>query len=63
MKAIRIAVSEPCSSPTSIWVRAAAQADLLLDFLKYHDAETIYLVGDIVDGWALRSSWYWPQIA
>src|SRR4029079_12177363 len=19
------------------------------------------LVGDIVDGWALRSSWYWPQ--
>lgn len=37
------------------------QADLLLDFLKYHDAETIYLVGDIVDGWRLRSGWYWPQ--
>ncbi|WP_306029787.1 UDP-2,3-diacylglucosamine diphosphatase [Stappia sp. MMSF_3263] len=37
------------------------QAELLLDFLKYHDAETIYLVGDIVDGWRLRRMWYWPQ--
>ena len=37
------------------------QADRLLDFLRYHDADTFYLVGDIVDGWALRSSWYWPQ--
>ena len=37
------------------------QADLLLDFLRYHDADTIYLVGDIVDGWRLRSTWYWPQ--
>ena len=37
------------------------QADLLIDFLKYHDAETIYLVGDIVDGWRLKRSWYWPQ--
>ena len=32
------------------------QADKLLDFLRHHEAETIYLVGDIVDGWALRSS-------
>lgn len=37
------------------------QAELLIDFLKYHDADTIYLVGDIVDGWRLKSSWYWPQ--
>jgi UDP-2,3-diacylglucosamine pyrophosphatase LpxH len=37
------------------------QAELLLDFLRHHDADTIYLVGDIVDGWQLRSSWYWPQ--
>ena len=37
------------------------QAEMLLDFLKYHDAETIYLVGDIVDGWRLQSRWYWPQ--
>jgi UDP-2,3-diacylglucosamine pyrophosphatase LpxH len=37
------------------------QADRLLDFLRRHDADTIYLVGDIVDGWALKASWYWPQ--
>jgi UDP-2,3-diacylglucosamine pyrophosphatase LpxH len=37
------------------------QADLLLDFLKAYDADIIYLVGDIVDGWRLRAGWYWPQ--
>lgn len=37
------------------------QADLLVDFLRDHDAEKIYLVGDIVDGWRLRRNWYWPQ--
>ncbi len=37
------------------------QAERLLEFLRYHDAETINLVGDIVDGWQLRSSWHWPQ--
>ncbi|GLI94729.1 UDP-2,3-diacylglucosamine hydrolase [Methylocystis echinoides] len=39
----------------------AAQADLLLDFLRHNDADTIYLVGDIVDGWKLRKGWHWPQ--
>ena len=37
------------------------QAHLLVDFLRYHDADTIYLVGDVIDGWRLRKSWYWPQ--
>jgi UDP-2,3-diacylglucosamine pyrophosphatase LpxH len=37
------------------------QAELLLDFLKYNDAATIYLVGDMIDGWRLRNGWYWPQ--
>jgi UDP-2,3-diacylglucosamine pyrophosphatase LpxH len=37
------------------------QAERLLDFLRHHEAETICLVGDIVDGWQLRSGWYWPQ--
>ena len=37
------------------------QAELLLDFVRHHDADIIYLVGDIVDGWRLRSNWYWPQ--
>ncbi|KQT57399.1 MULTISPECIES: UDP-2,3-diacylglucosamine diphosphatase [unclassified Aureimonas] len=39
----------------------AAQADLLIDFLRLHDAEKIYLVGDIVDGWRLKRAWHWPQ--
>lgn len=38
-----------------------AKAEYLIDFLRYHDAETIYLVGDIVDGWRLKRSWHWPQ--
>lgn len=37
------------------------QALYLLDFLRAHNAETIYLVGDILDGWHLRKGWYWPQ--
>ena len=35
-------------------------ADLLFDFLKSIECETLYLVGDIVDGWQLRKGWYWP---
>jgi UDP-2,3-diacylglucosamine pyrophosphatase LpxH len=37
------------------------QADALLEFLRRYDAETIYLVGDIIDGWRLKTGWYWPQ--
>ena len=37
------------------------QAVALLDFLKHHPSEQLYLVGDIVDGWQLRRRWYWPQ--
>lgn len=37
------------------------QAEALLDFLKHHPCETIYLVGDIVDGWQMRRRWFWPQ--
>jgi UDP-2,3-diacylglucosamine pyrophosphatase LpxH len=38
-----------------------SQVGLLLNFLKWHEADKIYLVGDIVDGWRLRRSWHWPQ--
>ena len=37
------------------------QAELLLDFIRHIECETLYLVGDIVDGWKLRSGWHWPQ--
>lgn len=37
------------------------QAGPLLEFLKAHPSDFLYLVGDIVDGWQLRRRWYWPQ--
>jgi UDP-2,3-diacylglucosamine pyrophosphatase LpxH len=39
----------------------ASQADMLLDFLKYNEAETIYLVGDILDFWRIKRGAIWPQ--
>ena len=39
----------------------ACQAELLLEFLRVHDADTIYLVGDIVDFWRIRRTAHWPQ--
>nr|WP_295130863.1 UDP-2,3-diacylglucosamine diphosphatase [uncultured Roseateles sp.] len=37
------------------------QAHALLDFLREVECEELFLVGDIIDGWQLRRSWYWPQ--
>jgi UDP-2,3-diacylglucosamine pyrophosphatase LpxH len=37
------------------------RADFLIDFLKRTECEQLYLVGDIVDGWRLRKSWYWTD--
>ena len=51
----------------SIWISdlhlgtAGCQADYLLDFLKHTESEQLYLVGDIIDGWAMQRSWYWQQ--
>jgi UDP-2,3-diacylglucosamine pyrophosphatase LpxH len=32
----------------------------LLEFLKHYEADTIYLVGDLIDGWRLQKAWHWP---
>ena len=37
------------------------RAQMLLDFLRHNDADTMYLVGDMIDGWRLRKGWFWPQ--
>ena len=37
------------------------KAAFLHDFLKQHDCDFLYLVGDIVDLWRMRRSWYWEQ--
>lgn len=39
----------------------SAQAGALLDFLRFVDADVIYLVGDIVDFWKVRRGPHWPQ--
>ena len=51
----------------SIWISdvhlgtSGCRADLLLDFLRHTESDHLYLVGDIVDGWQLKKSWYWKQ--
>jgi UDP-2,3-diacylglucosamine pyrophosphatase LpxH len=37
------------------------QAERLASFLKMHTCDRLYLVGDIIDGWRLKSGFYWPQ--
>ena len=38
-----------------------SQAEKLLEFIKTFECERLYLVGDIIDGWAMSKSFYWPQ--
>jgi UDP-2,3-diacylglucosamine pyrophosphatase LpxH len=38
-----------------------SQADKLLDFFKTFECEKMYLVGDIIDCWAMIGKNYWPQ--
>jgi UDP-2,3-diacylglucosamine pyrophosphatase LpxH len=35
-------------------------AAMLIDFLDSTDSETMYLVGDIIDGWRMKKKFYWP---
>ena len=35
------------------------KAELLADFLSRNSCRTLYLVGDIVDGWQLKPRWFW----
>jgi UDP-2,3-diacylglucosamine pyrophosphatase LpxH len=40
----------------------SAQAKVLLNFLQHHTCDTLYLVGDIIDGWkVLRNKWKWKK--
>lgn len=34
---------------------------LLIDFLDHCDSETLYLVGDIIDGWRMKKRFFWPE--
>ena len=58
---------EPTFRYRTIWISDVhlgthdCRAADLLDFLHGHDADTIFLVGDLIDGWLLRRTWHWPQ--
>ena len=60
-------VSRPPQRYRTLWISdlhlgtPGCQAKALLDFLKHTECETLFLVGDIIDGWQLRRQWYWPQ--
>ncbi len=59
--------SEPSLTVRTVWISdihlgtSGCQAPALLDFLKSVESQTLYLVGDIIDGWQLRRQWFWPQ--
>ncbi len=52
----------------TIWISdlhlgtTGCQAKRLLEFLQATESETLYLVGDIIDGWQLKRRWYWDQV-
>jgi UDP-2,3-diacylglucosamine pyrophosphatase LpxH len=58
---------QPKMKLRTVWISdvhlgtAGCQAGLLSDFLHSIECDTLYLVGDIVDGWRLRKGWYWPD--
>ncbi|MFJ3056764.1 UDP-2,3-diacylglucosamine diphosphatase [Herbaspirillum sp. NPDC087042] len=51
----------------TIWISdihlgtTGCQAERLLEFLRATESDTLYLVGDIIDGWQLKRRWYWDQ--
>ncbi len=61
------APDEPRMRFRTVWISdlhlgtPGCQAEALLVFLRDVECETLYLVGDIIDGWQLRRVWYWPQ--
>jgi UDP-2,3-diacylglucosamine pyrophosphatase LpxH len=46
-------------SDVHLGTRGCAAA-MLIDFLDSVDSETMYLVGDILDGWRMKKKFYWP---
>jgi UDP-2,3-diacylglucosamine pyrophosphatase LpxH len=60
-------VGGPRRQYRTIWISdihlgtRGCNARMLIDFLDSVDSETIYLVGDIIDGWRLKKRFYWPD--
>src|SRR5437016_5646755 len=39
-----------------------AKTAALLDFLRETESDWLFLVGDLIDNWALRKTWHWDQL-
>src|SRR5690606_25909204 len=64
MDAVTQAVKRPLNA---VWLSdihlgyKGCRAEFVLDFLNNNPAKIIYLVGDVVDCWALKRQFLWPQ--
>ncbi|HKX46872.1 MAG TPA: UDP-2,3-diacylglucosamine diphosphatase, partial [Planctomycetota bacterium] len=58
---------DPALAYRAVWISdlhlgtRGCKAEFLLDFLQRTRCETLYLVGDVLDGWRLRKSPYWSR--
>ncbi len=49
----------------SIWISDVhlgskhARVQSLLEFLRTHESQHLYIVGDFIDGWELKRRWFW----
>lgn len=57
----------PRTKHRTVWISdihlgtRGCNAEMLVDFLCSIQCDTLYLVGDIIDGWQLRKGWHWPE--
>lgn len=57
----------PCRDHRTIFISdthlgtRGCKAEALADFLAHNECSTLFLVGDIVDGWQLKRRWYWSD--
>lgn len=63
----RAVENEPAIRYRSVWISdvhlgtRGSQATALLGFLKDFECETLYIVGDLIDIWAMKRGVYWTQ--
>lgn len=64
---LRVVQDRPPRQIRAAWVSdlhlgtRASNAGVFLDFLREHEMETLYIVGDLIDVWQLRRGIFWPQ--
>jgi UDP-2,3-diacylglucosamine pyrophosphatase LpxH len=57
----------PCRNHRTIFISdthlgtRGCKAEALADFLAHNECSTLFLVGDIIDGWQLKRRWYWNE--